>query len=52
MSELEEETCPWCHGNGGRWEFHVTKKNSEVGTFENCRACYGLGKILRQPYSL
>lgn len=52
MSELDEETCPWCNGVSGKWEFMITKKNSEVGTFEKCRACYGLGKILRQATSI
>ncbi len=47
MSELDEETCAWCNGTGGNWQFVITMKNNEIGTAK-CRACYGLGKILRR----
>jgi hypothetical protein len=29
VSELDEETCPWCNGTGGNWQFVITKKNNE-----------------------
>gem|GEM_PF-1594642 len=56
MSELDEKLCPWCNGIGGAWEFHIVKRNkrdvgSEIGSFEKCRGCYGLGQILRQAPS-
>ncbi len=46
LSETEE-TCPWCVGQGGRWEFHMTPQDQEIGSWVTCPAGYGAGKILR-----
>ena len=48
-----EITCPYCSGYRGRWEFGFFREwyrgrvhRVERGTWEKCRACHGLGKIL------
>jgi DnaJ-class molecular chaperone len=43
LIELDEVTCPWCDGVGGHLE-----AAEEVQSFENCPACHGLGKVLRE----